>query len=681
MDISSLNLAMYISVNLFLFSSWYICLYRKKNYLSFADRLIGAFILGLSQIIITEMLLGVLFKKLFAVPLFLVNISISLVVLALAITLCRHETCPGKNKNSSLYYLEDIFCEIKDETIRIFTIIRKDLVLFSIFSLFFISICWLIFLSYLFPSYTWDSLWYHLPSIGYILQSGAIQDTPLNSFIDMVINVLPKNIDLFFLWNTIFLKSDIIVDLSQLVFTIIGILTIYSLALKLKIQEKYAIYSSLLFFFTPVIIQQSTTNYVDIAVSVIFLIAINFMMYDFPEDYAGSFKAIEMKDKKILILLSGLSSGILLGSKASGPLFVVVLSGAIVIRELIKHFNSAKITSSKHKEYFLKDRFLHYLIYFFVPVLFMGGYWYIKNWVLYNNPIYNTDITLFNITIFKGVFKGIIDPAPEVINNLSSLKRVLYVWMERVEYYLYDSRLSGFGPIWFILFLPGILFYFIYVLKREKHGFLFASGILIILFLIYPSNWNTRYVIYIVGLGALSFGLLLDYFHKREKALKIVALILALYTFLTANSPAIMPGKIREFILLSPGERTVARLAPFNIDIHARQEYGYWIWISNNISEGDTLAFTFEPLFLSPLWNRGFSNKIVYIRSDAYKEWSKELKMNNVTHVLIRTNSVEDGWIKNEKRLLSSLWWTGALKEKFKVIYADENYKIMRFGQ
>ena len=666
MDTAFLNISMYISVNLLLFSSWYILLYKKKKYLSFADRLIGAFILGLSQIIITEMILGVLFKQLFAVPLYLVNISMSLVVFTLAITLYRHETCPEKNANSSLHYLKEIFCEITDESVRIFTIIKRDRILFCIFCLFITIFSWLIFLAYLFPSYTWDSLWYHLPSMGYILQSGTIKDLPMQSFIDMVINVLPKNVELLFLWNTIFLKSDIVVDLSQLVFTTIGILTIYSLALKFEIQEKYAICSSLLFFFTPVIIHQSTTNYADIAVSIMFLIAINFMMYDFTEDYAGSPAAKEMNGNKILILLSGLSTGILLGSKASGPLFVVVLSIAILIRELIKHYNSAKITSFKQEEFYLKNSFLNYLLYFFVPVLLMGGYWYIKNWILYNNPIYNTDITLFNVTIFKGVFKGIIDPAPEVISNLSYLKKMLYVWLERVEYYLYDSRLSGFGPMWFILYLPSMVFSIIYAIKWKRYNFLFIGAILTGTFLLYPRNWNTRYVIFIVGLGTLSFGLVLENFNRRAGMLKVAALLIAGYVFFSANSTVIMPGKIREFILLSPGERTVARLAPFNIDLHARQEYGYWIWISNNISKGDTLAFTFEPLFLSPLWNMEFSNRIVYIRSDTYNEWLKELKMNNVTYVLIRTNSMEDGWIE---------------KEKIEVEYADENYKIMRFGQ
>ncbi len=654
MNLAFSNVIVFAVVNLFLFSSWYILLFRNKKCLSFADRLIAAFVLGLTQIILTEMLLGVVFKKLYAAPLFLLNVFISSGVLILAI--------------KPSFLIGNIFNEIKDETIRIFTTIKSDRVLFCIFGLFFISVCWIIFSGYLFPSYTWDAVWYHLPMVGYIMQSGAIQENSTPSFIDLFINIFPKNIELFFLWNIIFLKSDIIVDLSQLFFTITGVVAIYSLALKLKIKERYAIYSSLLFFFTPIIILQSTTNYVDIAVSVLFLIAVNFLMYDNPENYSGN--------NVLPILLSGLAAGILLGSKASGPLFVVVLSTVIMGQELIKRYNPFNIISSRHEGYVLKKNLMIYLIYFLMPVLLTGGYWYIKNWLLYNNPVYPMEISFFNITLFKGVYEGIIDPVPDIINNLSPMTKLFYVWQEKVGFYFYDSRLSGFGPMWFILFLPSLVFSLVYSVRRKKYNFLVISTILIVTFLIYPRNWYTRYVIFIVGLGALSFGLVIDYFNKRENALKIIVLLLAGYTFLTANSPAVTPEKIREFILLPARERTLARHAVFNMDIYVRQEYGYWIWIDNNISTGDTLAYTFEPLFLAPLWNREFSNKIVYIRSNTYNEWLKNLRENNVTYVLIRQNSAEDKWIKKERKLLS-----GTFKEKFKVVYSDENYKIMRFRQ
>jgi hypothetical protein len=279
---------------------------------------------------------------------------------------------------------------------------------------------------------------------------------------------------------------------------------------------------------------------------------------------------------------------------------------------------------------------------------------------------------------------GIIEPMPSVLEKLSPLSRLIYSWMERVEYYFYDSRLSGFGPVWFILLLPSILIAAFYAIKRKNFEFLLISAISIIIFSIYPRNWNARYVVFILSLGCLSFGLALDYFEERQKTIKIIMLLLVIYTFFTANSPCIMPWKIGEFVRLPAKERTIARHAPFNIDLQARQDYGLWIWISNNMSKGDALTYTFEPLFLRPLWNRDFSNKVLYIKSENFNEWIKNLKDNDVTHILIKQNSIEDKKIQEFKRLVyNTPSWLGVSKnlaERFKVVYSDENYKVLRFG-
>ncbi len=672
MNTSYINIALYLSVNLLLFSSFYIVLFRKRDSLLFVDRIIGTFISGLSQIILTEILLGTLFERLSAFPLFLLNVSISFIVIIIALILQNRRTAYGIRD-----FLKSMFAEVRYEIFEIIKTVKGDWILLCISGLFFVSVCWMVFLAYLFPPFTWDSLWYHLPTVGYIMQNGVIHGNPMYSFIDAVTNVLPQNMELFFLWNVIFLKTDTMVDIIQPVFTILGVLTIYSLALKLKIKKKHAILSAFLFFFTPVIILLSTANYVDVAVSVLFLVAVNFLIYDIPDKFIGDPSGRQLKDKKIPIIMFGLASGILLGSKGSGPLFIIVLSIAIVIQEVIKLFCSSDI-GSLNKRYLITRALKLYLLCFALPAILVGGFWYINNWMLYGNPQYVMEVSFRDITLFKGIFKGIIDPAPAVIDGIMPLKKLLHVWLEKVEYYLYDSRLSGFGPLWFILFLPSLAFSLIYAVKREEYGFLFVNAILIIIFVLYPRNWYTRYVIYIVGLGSLSFGLALNYFDKREGALKIVALLLACYTFLTVNSPCIMPEKIKEFLHLPVSERTIARHAPFNIDFHARQHYGYWTWIRKNLSKGDMLAYNFEPLFLRPLWNREFSNRIIFIRSDTYKEWVKDLKMNKTTYILIKRNSTESRWIDKERRILSSLQWLGSFKEKFKDVYSDDNYKILK---
>jgi hypothetical protein len=669
-----LNIIAYIIINILLFATWYFFLFRLKYLLSFVDRIISTFILGLTQVIATEILLGVVFKKLYAAELLLVNIFISSAVLIYVVSSHGRES-EGSGINYTKSLLVNIYKEISDKVVWFFAEMKNDLVLFSVFILFLVSIFWIIFLGYLFPSYTWDALWYHLPIAGYIMQSGAIQEVPNSSFIDQFINIFPKNIELFFLWNIIFLHSDVITDLSQLLFTVVSVFSIYGIAVRLKVNKRHAIYSSLLFFFTPIIILQSSTNYVDVAVSALFLMAVNFLM---SRDFNTDDGMIYLRKRKLLTAMAGLATGLLLGSKGSGPLFVGILSVVFIIQEFIwrfKSFGQEKITAIKIAIQGLK----FYLNFFLVPLILMGGYWYIKNWIRYGNPVHPMEISFLNITIFKGLYQGIIEPAPEIINKLHPVIRPLYVWLENVEYYLYDSRLGGLGPIWFILFLPGLVFSIVYAIVKRNYKFIALFIIFTAAFLMHPRNWNPRYVIFIVGLGAISFGLVFDYFRGRNNIFRMLVLFLVVYTFFTSNSPCVTPKQIKKFMQLPLNERTIAVQAPFNIDLLARQDYGYWIWISRNISQGETLAYTFEPLFLSPLWNSGFSNSIVYIKSDEYKQWLKELVENNATYVLVRSNSAEDKWIEYERKIFSTVGWIAALKEKFKIVYADDNYKIARF--
>ncbi|MBI4698862.1 MAG: hypothetical protein HY758_08170 [Nitrospirae bacterium] len=635
----------YIIINVLLFSAWHIFLYAKRDVLSFIDRLTASFILGLSQIILTELLLGVLFRRLFAAELYLLNISVSSIVFTISLISARK---PGCNK-----FISGIFGELKNKMSRFFIIISKDRALMCLYALFFIAICWMLFIGYLFPSYTWDALWYHLPIVGYIMQSGVIQENHTPFFIDMFINIFPKNIELFFLWNTIFLKSGIISDLSQVFFAVAAVLAIYSMAIKLGLKEIHASYAALLFFFTPVVILQSTTNYVDLAVSALFLIALNFLMCG-----TGRLSVYP-------VFLAGLSGGILLGSKGSGPIFIAVISAMAVILLLAGRRGPLK----------KKTGYPVMLLSFILPVLLMGGYWYIKNWVLYGNPVYPMEVSFLDIKLFEGTYDGIIDPLPDVLDRLSPMIRPFYVWLERVEYYLYDSRLSGFGPLWFILILPSMIAAILYAVKERRQYFLITGAVLFITFIIYPRNWYPRYVIFILAYGTLSFGMTLSYFEERQKGIKLIALLLVIYTFFTANSPCIMPSKIREFASLPVKERGLARLAPFNIDLQARQEYGLWIWIENNMSEGHVLAYTFEPLFLAPLWGQGFSSRIVFAGSDNYRAWINNLRENKVTHILIRQNSREDKWMEGISKRPGWL----DVAEQFKVVYSDINYKVLRF--
>jgi len=664
-----LDIAKYIIVNLLLFSAWYLFFFSKKAALSFVDRLIGTFILGLAQIIVTELVLGLIFRKLYASPLFWVNVLISSAFL--------FNTLSKSNTGFSL--VRKILDELIEKAGRFFRLIRSDIILLALFSLLLIKICWIIYIGYLFPSYTWDSLSYHLPIVGNIMQSGAIMENPVNFQIDTFINIFPKNMELFFLWNIIFLKNNTITDLSQLLFVIVGILTTYSMALKLGIKAKSALYSSFLFFFTPIVILQINTNYIDIAVSVLLLTAVNFLMYESPYCHYGSSPVKRQDDRKVPIFLAGVAIGILLGSKGSGPLYVIIISTAIIIQEFIKHRRQIYARDFSGKRNIIRRSIIPYLMYFFLPLIVLGSYWYIKNWVLYGSPVYPMEVTVFNITIFKGIYKKMLDPVPALIENASYLTRLFHVWMEKVEFYLYDSRLSGLGPLWTILLLPSLVFAFITSVIRKRYNWIFICVLLIIIFAVHPRNWNSRYTIFMVALGAVSYGFVIDFFSNRGRIIHVIALVLVAYTFLTVNSPCVMPAKIREFIDLPANERTIARHKPFNIDIHVKQQYGYWTWINDNVREGDTVAYSFEPLFLTPLWNNGFSSNIIYISAENYDDWLKKLKGRGVTYALLQQQSKENNWIEGNRKLLADREGKTVIPaEEFDLVYTDDNYKIMK---
>ncbi len=680
-----MDIIKYISVNLLLFFSWHVLLFRNKSLLSFSSRLLGVFVISLAQIIITEMVLGVILKQLYAMPLFALNISISLAVLVISVMNLPtgpENTLVAKMNKRLRIVLADVLKEISDKTLRFLNILKSDRIVLTIFILFFMKLCYLLFAGYLFPSYSWDALLYHLPTVGFILQSGAIEQLPYSSLIYTFINVFPKNIDLLFLWNVIFLKSDMIVDLSQLPFTIAGMIGVYGIGRGVGIKEKHALFSALLFFFAPVIILQSTANYVDISVTALFLIALNYLLdsnrrYVLMSHNSG---ALCLK-YNFTLLLSGITTGLLLGSKGSGPLFVIALSILYFIIEGGSCFYSGNNPAAAE----IKDPVKHkrvisrYALYFILPVFLLGSYWYINNWIFYGNPVYPFIVKLFGTTLFKGSFSEFLYAGPDILRELSPMKKTIYVWLERIEYYYYASDLSGLGPLWFILFIPSILLSITISIFKRKYNYLIIAIAITLIFLVYPNNWFTRYVIFIFALGCIAFGIVEQFFEKRRRILNYIALTIVFYTFLTANSPTITPQKMDEFIRLPVKERSLANLEARVLNITQQKNYGLWSWIRTNVSKDDTLAYTFTPEILAPLWNNTFSNNIIFIKEGTFRDFFSKLETNSVDYVvvLLRPRSIEHMWLARLKEMKDVPKWS-PVSRKFKLQYYDTNYAVFR---
>lgn len=602
-----------MSINFIVFGLWYLFLYKNASHsLSWPDRLVATFVLGMAQIILTEIFLGVVLKSLFPLPLFILNSVISLGLIFLG------RVSPKTFGKS--------WEEIKERLERLFILWRKNKFLVFIFFLFLLQLGWVIFLGLLFPPYGLDSLSYHLPYVARIIQSGVIRDVPWFYPASLHQNLFPKNIELFFLWNMIFLKRDVLANLGQLPFILLGVISLYSIARKLNVERRYALFSPL-FLFAPVVIHQASTSYVDAATSSLFIVSLNFLLK------IGIGKSIFAG-----IILAGISTGLLLGAKLSGimylPLFIFFFFSLFLYRS---HFvQKVKI----------KYLFAFFFLYLFF-ILLGGGFTYFKNLFLYHNPFYPLKISFLGHTLFKGFVnpKSIVPP-PEVERSFPLLHSFLEHGKFRLSY-SQDLVSGGFGPLFFILFLPAIFLSLFTELRKKNYPYLLLALVFILALFLTPANWWTRFIIFFFGFGVLSYILLLS----RIKKVTVIYLSfpVIIYNIIVGNGHFFFtPLKIKKTIFLPLKVRTAAYFCPWRSEQADKEMF---IWVSEKVKKDEVVVYSSlkNHLLSYPLWNREFSNRVIYIKPTNFKTWLEDLKKNKARFICVRTDSLVDRWYRNNK--------------------------------
>jgi hypothetical protein len=217
---------LYLFISAYIFFALYYLLTKKysQNY-SFVDRILGAFVFAAAQIILSEIALG-FSLKLVSLNLLLVNLAVSTVVLLLA----------GMSRNELLRQLR----EIRGSLAGFLALIIRHKVLMIICVLALAQVLWWAFLVYLLPPYAWDAMTYHLPKVAHILQSNGIEEFNAGY---IFVNVYPFNIELIFLWNVIYLGNDVLVDGTQVIFALLGVLAIYGIARKVGVKPQNAAFA------------------------------------------------------------------------------------------------------------------------------------------------------------------------------------------------------------------------------------------------------------------------------------------------------------------------------------------------------------------------------------------------------------------------------------------------------
>ncbi len=469
-------MALLFVITVIIFFSFYLFTTTAPS-LSLRDRIILSSILSWAQIILTQFILSLV--GWLYLPLL---ISLNIILATTISFLCLQNNTEIKSI-ATLDFLtfKNLFSRLSPPN-RI------------LFVLLIFACLWIIWAGILFPPRGVDDLTYHLPPIYQAIQQHRWQLLPLDLKTHFA---FPFFAEFLFMWPAIFTHSQQYVDLVQLFVALSGLPTIYALGRYLKLSFNTSILIALLFMLTPVVLMQSGCNYIDLITSIFFLnsLYLSLMFYRY--------------QKPIYLYALAVSLGLMIGMKYMMP-FLALFLQPLIIPKLCKN----------------KRHLFWYIFIIFV----IGSYWYIKNFLLLGTFFYTQGTGTVSIEAFNGH------------GQIAWKETLALFWQKWHKMFIEDIELGkfngGFGLIFWALSFPTWIVIFIRsILRFKKNPDLFWLWVQLPLALPFVLFWpldqidyTVRYIIYIIPIGYLCFGLLLEALkrnglHKLKKIFEIICLV------------------------------------------------------------------------------------------------------------------------------------------------------------
>jgi hypothetical protein len=226
------------------------------------------------------------------------------------------------------------------------------------------------------PSVLFDTLGYHMPTVVDWLQNRSLTPFYL-PFSEIANSYFPGNGELFYLWLFAPFHNDLLVRLMNTGMWCILAFALYRVCRKVGASRNVALPTALLFLLTPAILGQATESSLDITCVAVFILAIDHLL---EYDRSGDWPALA---------LFSVASGIFLGIKYSGPLYLLLLAGALALLLAARPARSLGSIAGG-------------ITTFALGVLVFGGYWYVRNLVWTTNPMFPLKLSAFGRTILNG---------------------------------------------------------------------------------------------------------------------------------------------------------------------------------------------------------------------------------------------------------------------------------------
>ncbi len=342
--------------------------------------------------------------------------------------------------------------------------------------------------AWLYPPYGYDELAAHLCTSRLMLQDHGpplqVAPRPRASF-------SPRVPHLFFAAALARPRGYEWVNGASIYFLLLALLAQYALSRRMGVRRSRALFVAPAVLCCPVLLQQATTAYIDLPAAAFLAAGLAFFPW-------------RRESALVDVAFAGLGLGLALGSKESmliaAPLFALaVCLEAWCLRPAPRRFG-----------------LLAPVVLLFVGVMLLGGYTYLANFIQHGNPVWANRVKVLGL-IFPGldmsVGKGGVflnHPLSDAYRNASPFVQMWMSWREEALLlvpfvYQADTTLGGFGPLWYVLFLPALAFSL--MLHRRRAWFLVVGAMAAFLISFPDLRCLTRYVAPIFFLGPVAYAL------------------------------------------------------------------------------------------------------------------------------------------------------------------------------
>jgi hypothetical protein len=339
------------------------------------------------------------------------------------------------------------------------------------------TLAWRTFLALRIPIVDYDGWSYHLVFVDVWIQHNALTLVPQRPWTAGY----PADTELLTTWLVAFTHSDALAGFTSILPIPLAIAAATGLARTLGADRRAALLAGLLLAMTPALIALAGTSYVD--ASSLAMVTATWWL---------GLRVIRGERDAAAALLLGVAGGLAFGTKGTNlPLVAPILAvaGLALLRDL---FNRARTAGA--------GRHLWGVVLLAIPVLLLGGSWYLKNLLVFGNPLYPLAIGPFGGPV---TLAELAVATPPEVDGRGLLGQLAAGWLKDWErgYYIYNHRPGGFGRAWPILAVlaaGGIAL----LIRRQRVA---ALGLVvlpaIVLLATMPMPWYARLTLFVPGMG------------------------------------------------------------------------------------------------------------------------------------------------------------------------------------